>query len=81
VLRLAEQPDLLGLIAPRPLFLESGERDPIFPRAGFDQAVRQVTDAYDAAGAADRLGHDLHPGGHEVSGRHSFDWLARTLAT
>ncbi len=79
VLRLAEQPDLLELIAPRPLFLESGERDPIFPRAGFEQAVRQVGAAYAAAGAADQLDSDLHPGGHEVSGRRSFDWLARAL--
>jgi dienelactone hydrolase len=79
VLRVAELPDLLELLAPRPLFLESGERDPIFPRAGFEQAVRQVTGAYTAAGAAARLESDLHPGGHEVSGRRSFDWLAHTL--
>ncbi len=79
VLRVGELPDLLELIAPRPLFLESGERDPIFPRAGFEQAVRQVTGVYTAAGAADRLDFDLHPGGHEVSGRRSFDWLARML--
>ncbi|WP_152365307.1 alpha/beta hydrolase family protein [Microlunatus speluncae] len=76
---LAEQPDLLGLIAPRPLFLESGARDPIFPRAGFEEAVLRVGAAYTAAGAADRFGADLHPGGHEVSGRRAFDWLADAL--
>ncbi|GAB3747520.1 dienelactone hydrolase family protein [Microlunatus parietis] len=80
VLALAEQPDLLELIMPRRLYLESGERDPIFPRGGFERAAAQVADAYAAAGVADRFGTDLHPGGHEVSGWQSFAWLERALA-
>lgn len=79
VLRYGEQPDLLELIMPRALFLESGERDPIFPRAGFEAAVGQVGGSYAQAGLGDRFDHDLHPGGHEVSGRASFRWLTKTL--
>lgn len=81
ILQLAEQPDLLGLITPMPLFLESGERDPIFPKAGFEAAIRQLGNTYASAGAADRFGFDLHPGGHEVSGRNSFPWLTHTLTS
>ncbi len=31
LLDIAELPDILGLIAPRPLLIESGTKDPIFP--------------------------------------------------
>lgn len=79
VLALAEQPDLLELIMPRRLFLESGERDPIFPRGGFERAAAQLAKAYATAGVADWFGTDLHPGGHEVSGWQSFAWLERAL--
>lgn len=75
----AELPDLMGLIAPRPLFLESGDRDPIFPEPGFREAVRQLAARYGEYGAADSLRHDVFPGVHEVSGRLSFDWLVGQL--
>lgn len=35
ILLYAELPEWIGLIAPRALFLESGEHDPIFPKQGF----------------------------------------------
>ena len=36
ILNHAESPEWLGLICPRPLFLESGTHDRIFPAAGFE---------------------------------------------
>lgn len=75
----AELPDLMGLIAPRPLFLENGDNDPIFPEPGFREAVRQLAARYGEYGAADKLRHDAFPGVHEVSGRESFGWLAAQL--
>jgi dienelactone hydrolase len=79
ILRVAELPDLLAAVAPRPMFCESGEDDPIFPVHGFRQAMAQAATAYAQAGAADRLDQDLFPGVHQVSGRRMFDWLDRTL--
>ncbi|MBD3921565.1 dienelactone hydrolase family protein [Paenibacillus sp. PR3] len=79
VLAEAELPELLGLIAPRPLFLESGRRDPIFPAEGFGQAVSELQRLYGDANAEDRLAYDLFEGGHEVSGRQSFDWMKQQL--
>jgi dienelactone hydrolase len=80
LLAIAEQPDLLALAAPRPLFLELGADDPIFPASGFRSAVESVSKVYTDLGAANHLHTDLVPGlGHAVSGRSSIDWLARTL--
>ncbi|SDD06617.1 Dienelactone hydrolase [Paenibacillus sp. UNCCL117] len=80
VLTQAELPELMGLIAPRPLFLESGERDPIFPAAGFLRAADDLRSIYRSRQAEEALSFDLFPGGHEVSGRRSFDWLKDRLS-
>ncbi|TDU83971.1 alpha/beta hydrolase family protein [Kribbella voronezhensis] len=80
LLTVAEQPDLLALLAPRPLFLESGAEDPIFPASGFRSAVESVSAVYTDLEAADCFRSDLVPGvEHAVSGRLSYDWLAETL--
>jgi predicted esterase len=76
----AELPELMGLIAPRPLFLESGDEDPIFPADGFNKAVRELQSIYGREGVQDRLAFDLFPGAHEISGRKSFDWLKQALS-
>ncbi|PAK54426.1 dienelactone hydrolase family protein [Paenibacillus sp. 7541] len=80
MLQYAELPEWIGLLSPRPLFLESGADDPIFPQAGFEEAARQLRDIYKRGGAEHALHTDLFPGRHEISGRRSFDWLCQTLA-
>lgn len=80
ILMQAELPELMGLIAPRPLFLESGTEDPIFPAPGFTKAVQELQEIYKQEGAIDQLDFDLFPGKHEVSGRHSFNWLKSVLS-
>jgi dienelactone hydrolase len=79
ILRHAELPELIGLIAPRPLFLESGEKDPIFPVEGFRRAASAIHEIYESKGASDRLAVDVFPGVHEISGRQAYDWLKETL--
>lgn len=49
-------PEVLALIAPRPLMILGGRKDPIFPPAGFRAAFRRVRRIYglfDAAGPAE----------------------------
>jgi dienelactone hydrolase len=75
----AELPELIGLIAPRPLFLESGDKDPIFPVDGFRKAAADIQAIYDAEGAGAQLETDLFPGVHEISGRRAYDWLKDSL--
>ncbi|WP_433938985.1 dienelactone hydrolase family protein [Paenibacillus lautus] len=81
ILNHAELPEWIGLIAPRSLYLESGADDRIFPAAGFNSAVEQLRETYRRAGAEDRLQADLFPGAHEISGRHSYDWLIERLSS
>ncbi|QMV40945.1 dienelactone hydrolase [Cohnella cholangitidis] len=81
ILTQAELPELMGLISPRPLFLESGDADPIFPAHGFHKAVQEVKRIYGLENAERLIGSDLFPGKHEVSGRYSFDWLKQALGS
>ena len=80
ILTKAEQPELAGLIAPRALFVESGEKDPIFPVAYTRQAVDDLQDMYARIGVPEQFSFDIHPGSHEISGRSSIDWLSGQLA-
>ncbi|RCX21563.1 dienelactone hydrolase [Fontibacillus phaseoli] len=71
----AEQPELTGLIAPRALFVESGEQDLIFPVEHVRKSVLVLEDIYASWGAGERFDFDIHPGSHEISGARSAPWL------
>lgn len=75
----AEQPELAGLMAPRALFVESGEQDPIFPVEYTRQAIAWLEAHYSVWGASGQFDWDIHPGSHEINGRKSVDWLHRKL--
>jgi dienelactone hydrolase len=79
LLRWFEMADLAALIAPRALFVENGADDPIFPAAGVAEALRDAARAYDALGAADRLGHETFPDGHVFHGVGAFKTLEEWL--
>lgn len=79
ILPFAELPELIGLIAPRALFVESGREDPLFPVASVQEAVAKLKEIYHSEEVAANLEVDLFPGKHEVSGRLSYDWLAKQL--
>ncbi|RIX52793.1 dienelactone hydrolase [Paenibacillus nanensis] len=79
ILDIAELPDLIGLIAPRALFIESGANDRIFPEDGTREAIARLKEIYAGMQAADQLDEDIFEGAHEISGRRSYDWLAKTL--
>ncbi len=44
-------PEVLALIAPRPLLVLGGRKDPLFPPGGFREAVRRARRIYDLFGA------------------------------
>lgn len=79
ILQYAEMSDIAGLIAPRPLLIESGTEDPIFPVETTEAAYQELQHVYELLGVAERLDKDIFPSGHQFSGRKAFDWLARWL--
>lgn len=79
ILRYAEMADIAALVAPRPLFVESGMDDPLFPASSAVAAVTQVRKAYALLGAADRVELEIFAGGHTFHGARSLDWLQRRL--
>ncbi len=80
ILNWAEMYDVAGLIAPRPLFAESGTKDPIFPIAGSRESFERVRKMYEVFGAADRVQHEIFEGVHEFHGVKGLPFLAQALA-
>jgi dienelactone hydrolase len=80
ILQWAEMSDVAGLIAPRPLFAESGEKDTIFPLAAAQEAFREVQRVYEVFGAKDAAHHEIFPAEHIFHGVLGVPGLARALA-
>ncbi len=68
-----------ALVAPRPLLVETGTDDPVFPERGAREAVRALATVYEALGRADHLEHDVFEGGHRWHGARVPDFLDRHL--
>jgi dienelactone hydrolase len=75
LLTLCEMPDIAGLIAPRLLFAESGDTDPIFPKHGFEKAVAEVQALYHAEDASANFAYELFSGDHRFHGAGAFAFL------
>jgi dienelactone hydrolase len=80
ILNWAEMHDIAGLIAPRPLFVESGEKDNIFPIRASIESFKQVKAIYDVFSAGDRVEQEVFPGEHSFWGKRGVPFLARQLA-
>jgi len=79
LLTFGEISTVAGLIAPRPCLVEIGEKDQGFFKDDALICYENVARIYAAAGAADRLDVDVHPGGHAFSGAKAFAWFAKWL--
>jgi dienelactone hydrolase len=80
ILNWAEMYDIGGLVAPRPLFVESGEKDNIFPIAASIESFRQVREIYGVFQATDAVEHEVFPGEHSFWGKRGIPFLARHLS-
>ncbi|TDL34270.1 dienelactone hydrolase [Jeotgalibacillus sp. S-D1] len=79
ILKTAELPNMIGLIAPRPLFVESGKNDPIFPFATAKEGLSDVEQVYRQLKSEQNLAYVFHEGGHEIDGSSCFEWLKDQL--
>ena len=80
ILNWAEMHDIAGLIAPRPLFVESGEKDNIFPIAASIESFQHVREIYAIFQAADRVEQEVFPGEHSFWGQRGIPFMARHLS-
>jgi dienelactone hydrolase len=79
ILNWAEQYDVAGLIAPRPLLAESGDHDPIFPIAASRESFARVKKVYEVLGAPGHVEHDVFEGVHEFHGVRGLPFLRNNL--
>jgi dienelactone hydrolase len=80
ILNWAEMYDVAGLIAPRPLFAESGERDDIFPIAASRASFARVKRVYEGFGAGSLTGQEAFDGPHSFWGKRGLPFLAEHLS-
>lgn len=79
--RLFDMGDIASLIAPRPLFVQSCADDHLNGERGLtnvDEQLDIVRHAYEVAGHADNLAHEVCPGGHHLGITHlaeDVDWM------
>jgi hypothetical protein len=77
-----EMYDLIGLIAPRPVLIEAGTRDPIFPIEAVKQSVEIARNrVYTIFGCPEQIETDYFEGRHQISGDRAYDFLAKKLST
>ncbi|MGH9385926.1 MAG: alpha/beta hydrolase family protein [Vicinamibacterales bacterium] len=79
ILNWAEMHDVAGLVAPRPLFAESGEQDNIFPIEASKESVKRVRQIYEVFGAADRIEHEVFAADHSFWGKRGIPFLVKHL--
>lgn len=73
--RFGEIYDLAGLIASRPMLVEAGSYDPIFPINAVRKSVEKARKVYGIFGNADSIATDYFEGRHQISGRVAYDFL------
>ncbi len=75
----ADNDDVACLIAPRPLLIEAGTKDPIFPIEATRAAIAKLERVYKLLDVPDRLDTDIFEKGHEISGAKMWTFFARHL--
>jgi dienelactone hydrolase len=79
LLKLGELSDLAGLIAPRPLLVENGTRDDIFPIDAVKKTVKRASRAWKVFGAMKNIETDYFEGGHQIHGEQAYPFLQKHL--
>jgi dienelactone hydrolase len=80
ILAWAENYDVAGLIAPRFLFSEGGDKDPIFPVQATIASFQRVKKVYEVYGVPDRAQQEIFEGTHEFHGQRGLPFLVQSLA-
>jgi dienelactone hydrolase len=79
ILQWAEMYDVAGLVAPRPLFSEGGDRDSIFPMEATRESFGRVKKIYEVFGAPNAVDQEIFSGVHEFHGARGIPFLEAAL--
>lgn len=79
IIKYGEMADLFGLIAPRPMLIEAGEKDDIFPVEGVKSSYARLESLYGRLNAKDNIDIDIFDGEHQISGAKAYDFLLKHL--
>ncbi len=79
ILQWAEMYDVAGLIAPRKLFSEAGDRDPIFPVEAARASFERVKKVYEIFGAPEAVQQEVFSGVHEFHGVRGIPFVVEAL--
>ena len=75
----AEMSDLAGLVAPRPMLIVAGTKDPIFPIGAARKSFAAARKIYAAAGERNNLELFEGRGGHRYYGQRVWDFFREKL--
>jgi dipeptidyl aminopeptidase/acylaminoacyl peptidase len=81
MLEWGEMRDIAALIAPRPLLIISGKKEPMFPIAATRQAFSDLKEVYERLDASGNLEQDFFDGPHAWSNRKTLAFLGKHAAT
>ena len=79
ILKYGEMQDISGLIAPRPLLIQSGKKDRGFPTSGALKAYESTKRVYQFLETEERIAIETFDGGHAWSERKAFSWIKKWL--
>jgi pimeloyl-ACP methyl ester carboxylesterase len=79
MLQWSEYTDVVGLIAPRPLLLEVGDRDPLLTPAVVSAEYDRLQAVYRLAGVSNNVAIDRFDGRHQWHGTEAYAWMDRVL--
>jgi dienelactone hydrolase len=71
--------DLAALVAPRPLLIQSGTKDDIFPIKATKSAIKEIRSAYSVFGVKENVEVDIFEGEHQWSPTKVAAFLKRSL--
>jgi len=79
IINYGEMADLFGLIAPRPMLIEAGADDDIFPLGGVKSSYARLESLYEKLNIKEKIDIDIFKGEHQISGAKAYDFLAKWL--
>ena len=79
LLKYGEMYDIAGLIAPRPLQIQTGKRDRGFPTSGALKAYKSTKEVYQLLKAEDSIDIVSFDGAHAWSEKEAFLWIKKWL--